>query len=64
MANRLAPLGYSFQLAKTATLYSITDYCIATALSWQRNEKFGLYQNVSVECLKNVYLHKKKCLKL
>ena len=27
-------IGYSFQLAITAPLYSITGYCIATAQSW------------------------------
>ena len=28
-------IGYSFQLAITAPLYSITGYCIATAQSWR-----------------------------
>ena len=30
-------IGYSFQLAITAPLYSIIGYCIATAQSWQES---------------------------
>ena len=32
-------IGYSFQLAITAPLYSITGYCIATAQSWGGTSK-------------------------
>ena len=32
-------IGYSFQLAITAPLYSITGYCIATAQSWRRRKR-------------------------
>ena len=33
-------IGYSFQLAITAPLYSITGYCIATAQSCQNRSRF------------------------
>ena len=37
-------IGYSFQLAITAPLYSIIGYCIATAQSWLTNGRHRLWR--------------------
>ena len=52
-------IGYSFQLAITAPLYSITGYCIATAQSCQNRSRFHQFSILPRKpCwIQNITLH-------